>query len=435
MIIKNITEFIGETPLLLIDPKVHGLKNIELYAKLELFNPFGSLKDRTAMGLIEKDLPLLIKEEKTIIESSSGNTAKALAVLASINGLNFKTITNRIKIPEIKQILQLLGADVKETPGMSECPDPNDENNPLNEIDKLMTLEPGSYYHNSQYFSEVNPQKHFDTTGLEIARDLGKVDYLVASVGTSGSSKGAAKQLIKNNKNLKKIGVIAEKGDFIPGIRNSDELKEVGIFDPSYYDYLEVVSSAESIESMLILNRSVGVLAGPTSGATLFGALKYLKEEDKKCKTKKKAVFIVCDRVEWYMSYIQKRRPDIFNLESNTKDFNVNQEDANSVELIKAVDLKKIKDNNYFIVDIRGSMGFSMGHIPGSINISESELESMLQYGIPFSKGSKIIFVCSMGEKSKKFAAILNKNKFIASSLEGGIIGWKREGLKLDKTL
>ena len=101
MIYQNIVEAIGNTPILKIDPKVHGLKNIELYAKLEYMNPFGSVKDRTAKALLYDALEDAIKNNKKVIEFSSSNTAKALAVLCSINGLKYKTYSNRIKVSEL----------------------------------------------------------------------------------------------------------------------------------------------------------------------------------------------------------------------------------------------------------------------------------------------------------------------------------------------
>ena len=90
MIYNHITDLIGNTPLLKIDPKVHGLNNFEIYAKLEYYNPFGSLKDRIAWEMLRSKLDDSIANQKTILESSSGNTAKALAALSKIYGLSFK---------------------------------------------------------------------------------------------------------------------------------------------------------------------------------------------------------------------------------------------------------------------------------------------------------------------------------------------------------
>lgn len=125
MIIKSITECIGQTPLLLIPESVHGIFGLEMYAKLEYLNPFGSVKDRTALGILKGS------EALDIIESSSGNTAKALGILAGLAGQKFLTVTNRIKQREIEDILRIIGVEIKNLPPGSECPDPNDPNSPF----------------------------------------------------------------------------------------------------------------------------------------------------------------------------------------------------------------------------------------------------------------------------------------------------------------
>ena len=121
MLVKHVKELIGKTPLFEIPEEVHGLKNITLYAKLELLNPFGSVKDKSAWNVLKDDIEAIKKEGKTVIESSSGNMAKAMQLVCSVYDVPFKIVTNRIKVREVKQILQLVGAEVDELPGLSEC--------------------------------------------------------------------------------------------------------------------------------------------------------------------------------------------------------------------------------------------------------------------------------------------------------------------------
>ena len=230
MLIKHITEAIGNTPLLEIDPKVHGLKNINLYAKLEHLNPFGSLKDRPALGLLRDELAALAAGNKTAIESSSGNMAKAMTLICSTHGIPFRIVTNRIHVREVKQILQLVGAQIDEFPGMSSCPDPRDPNNPLAYIERSMAAEPGKFFHGSQYTNEKNPDAHYKTTGPEILADAGTIDFLITGLGTAGSSGGVGRFLKEKNPNLKIVGLVAPKGQVIPGIRSADEMYEVGLF-------------------------------------------------------------------------------------------------------------------------------------------------------------------------------------------------------------
>lgn len=310
----SILETVGDTPLVRIAPEVHGLPDIDLYAKLEFCNPFGSLKDRAAWNMVRPGLGSAIEKGSQIVELSSGNTAKALAAIAGMHGLGFKSVTNRMKIPEIKELLLLLGAEIEELPGQSECLDPTDSEDPLTLFHRGLA-EPGSaYLHTDQYYNDRNPEAHESGTGPEIVADLGgrAPDWFVAGVGTAGSSTGVARALRKHGPEVEVVGLVAEKSDFIPGIRNIDEVQEVGIFDPLTYDTIEKITSAEAIDGMLTLVRRCGILAGPTGGAAYFGAVRHLREVAPRLNGPATAVFIVCDRVESYLSYIKKRRPDLF---------------------------------------------------------------------------------------------------------------------------
>jgi cysteine synthase len=108
MIYKTIFELIGNTPIVEISPSIHGIEHVSLYSKLEYYNPFGSLKDRMAWEMIQEFLPDIMQHKKVVIENSSGNTAKALQLIASIYGTHLKTITNRIKNPEKNQFCSFL---------------------------------------------------------------------------------------------------------------------------------------------------------------------------------------------------------------------------------------------------------------------------------------------------------------------------------------
>lgn len=431
----SITELIGNTPLVKIQPEVHGLKNIELYAKLEMYNPFGSLKDRIGWGMIKDDLESIKQKSQVIIESSSGNTAKALAVLASINGMDFTTVTNRINVPEVKKILQVIGANIEELPGLSECPDITEAGNPVDLINQRQAAEPDKYYHTSQYTNDRNHQSHFETTGPEILADLEKVDFFVATLGTTGSSRGTTEYLKQHNPQLQAIGVMSTKTDFIPGIRNEDETYEVGIYKPSLYDQELIVDSMESLEAMRELIRKVGILAGPTSGASYLGALKYLREIDSSLTVPKTAVFIVCDRFEWYLSYIEKRKPEWFGYgpkPNSIRAFKTPQ-DTSAVDLpLDQID-SWISQHKPLIIDVRGALGFRAGHIPGSINITDKVLTDMLDDGVPFDKAQNLLFVCPSGDLSSRFAAYMYQLGFVSKNLRGGLLGWRQAGRVLER--
>ena len=437
MLYKSVTELIGNTPLIEISKEITKLKNINVYAKCELYNPFGSLKDRAGYAMLKDEIQKLKENKMTVIESSSGNTAKALQIICSMNGIPFKTVTNRIKIPETKEILKVAGAEIEELPGLSECPDPTDPNDPVAYIERIVSENPNKYYHTNQYTNLKNPKVHYEHTGKEIYDDLGKVDYFFGTLGTTGSSRGTIEYLLEKNKNLKKIGIIAEKGDTIPGIRNKDEMYEVGIFNKSLYDEIVSVNSDEAVEEMLVLNRKCGILGGPTSGAAFKGTLKYLREIDDKLKEPANAVFIACDRMEWYMSYIKKRRPEIFDSEIKRETIRTLTEE--DMKYAKTIDVNNaeewIEKNNPIIIDLRGNLAYKNGHIANAINITDIFFEDLVDNGTPFSKENTILLVCSIGDKSKKFSSLLNKKGMNVYSLENGMTAWRENSLPVKRSL
>jgi cysteine synthase/rhodanese-related sulfurtransferase len=433
MLVKHVSELIGNTPLFEIPQSVHGLKNIHLFAKLELLNPFGSVKDKSAWQVLKDDIEQIAKEGKTVIESSSGNMAKAMQIICSVYGVPFKIVTNRIKVREVKQILQLLGADVDELPGLSECPDPTDPNDPITFIEQIMSANPGKYFHTSQYTNEKNIVAHYSSTGTEIHADLiannrGPVDFFVGGLGTTGSTRGSGTYLKEQNKDMKNIGVIASKGHLLPGIRNVDEMYEVGLFRKDFYDDIVEVSMDESIDAMLTMVNKCGILAGPTGGGSLAAAIKYLKPIDAKLDRPHNAVFIVCDRIEWYLSYLQKNRPELFGL-SVKKDTvkAVSQEDVDKAPELDLDDLERLisVSDKPLVVDMRGSMAFKASRIPGSINIPADNLEEIADMGTPFGNTQKVVLVCPTGEVSKRFAAHFKAKGVDCLSLTGGFVAWR----------
>lgn len=438
MLFDSIIDYIGNTPIIKLDNSLTGLKNVNLFVKCELFNPFGSLKDRASLSMLRNEIEDLKKNQKIVIESSSGNTAKALQLICSMNGIPFKTVTNRIKVPETKKILKLCGADIEELPGLSECPDPTDPNDPIQYIERIVASNKDKYFHVNQYTNLLNPEIHYKTTGPEIIQDIKSVDMFFGTLGTTGSSRGTISFLSEKNPNLKKIGIIAEKGDNIPGIRNRDEMYEVGIFKKDLYDDIVVVNSLQAIESMLVLIRKMGILAGPTSGACLYGALKYLKGIDDSLEKPINAVFIACDRAEWYLSYIEKRRPDLFDESAilDTVKTLKKEEIEEFSKVIEIEDVKEFIDENYpLIIDLRGNLAYKNSHIKGAINITDTYFEDIIDNGVPFSKSNIVLLVCAVGDKSKTFSAYLNKKGMNVYSLNGGMVAWRDEGMPLERNL
>lgn len=187
MIKNSIIDCIGNTPLIKIDEKIHGFKGLEIYAKCEFLNPFGSVKDRTALGLLRDS-----GDAENIIESSSGNTAKALGILAGMSGKKFLTVTNRIKQQEVEDILRIIGIELEMLPPGPECPDPNDPNGPFAVIQRTMAKDPAKYYWTDQYRNLANPNMHETTTAPEIEEDIGVPDFFFGGLGTTGTTLGVS---------------------------------------------------------------------------------------------------------------------------------------------------------------------------------------------------------------------------------------------------
>ncbi|WP_431330608.1 pyridoxal-phosphate dependent enzyme [Streptomyces sp. IPPR8] len=438
----SITDAIGNTPLVRIDPAVHGLRNIDLYAKLEMLNPFGSVKDRPAWHMARPHLEGAAGGEGTVVELSSGNTAKALALLAGLHGLRFKSVTNRMRVPEIKELLLLLGAEIEELPGRSECLDPTDTDDPLTHFHQALT-EPGStYLHTDQYFNPRNVEAHAAGTGPEIVKDLdGRApDWFVACVGTAGSSTGVARVLREHDPDVRVLGLVADKSDFVPGIRTIDEVHQVGLFDPATYDTIEAVTSGEAINGMLTLIRRCGLLSGPTGGAAYQGAVRYLRDADEALEgtgRRETAVFIVCDRAESYLSYVRARRPELLGRTARVPALAALTEedvraDARSVGVEEARRWIAESDPRPLVVDMRSPHAYAALHIEGSVNIVDELFEELVRGGLPFSKRTPVLLACPVGEKSLRHAALLTRMGHPdVRSLAGGIVAWRDAGAPL----
>lgn len=426
MILTNIADLIGNTPLFEIEKEIHGLKNVKLYAKLELFNPYGSLKDRVAKNILELDKA----QGRVVVESSSGNTAKALAALCSVNNLRFETITNRVKQREVRQILQAMGTIIEELPGFSECPDPNDPNDPLQVIEKKMQAEPDKYFHTNQYFNELNIKAH-NQSGLEIVQDLEKIDYFFGFLGTCGSTRGIG-EVLKEKRNSQVIGVVTQEGEYVPGGRTENELYETGFYEPSFYDSIVKGSIQEAIDGMLVLNRKCGIPCGPTAGLSYIAVQKYLSEMKFKDGEEISVVFIVCDRIEAYMSYLEKHRPSIFSnsletIQNNSIESQITHED---VMQASEIEYEEIDFDNSMIIDIRSNFSFNMGTLENAINIPPHMFDEFILQKNALPKNKDIILVCPIGNISKKYVAYLELNGFDAYSLRGGFLEYKKKHLK-----
>jgi len=430
----DITELIGGTPLLRLRPERHGIPGVELYAKLELLNPFGSVKDRVAWAMARDHLDAMAARGQRLIEASSGNTGKALQILAGMAGVEVEVLSNRTKVPEVRELLVLLGATLEELPGLSECPDPTVPNDVFSVIEGRMTAAPGRYRHLSQYTNPDNLQTHHDTTGREIHDDLGAVDTLFGGLGTAGSTRGVASYLRDHDALGRLVGVVSASDDFIPGIRSESEMWEVGLFQRHAYHAIVTVGASDAIDATVDLCRRHGVLGGPTSGATYAAVQRWYAEHPVPAGGTEVAVLIVCDRIEPYLSYIRARRPELVG--ATAAGLSVDDLSADEVAdgpTVPPAELARRMQGGpgIVVVDTRGEMAYRVAHVPGSINIRDDLLVAMARQGCPFAPPLEVVLVCPVGMRSQQLAALLRRVGCRASALDGGLVAWRSAGLAL----
>ena len=177
------------------------------------------------------------------------------------------------------------------------------------------------------------------------------------------------------------------------------------------------------------------MLAGPTSGATYAAAREFLGAlDDSTIATGKPivAVIIVCDRIEPYLSYIRKRRPELFG-RSTSRPAAPDAAELAAVPELSPDELETACTATYpVIVDTRGAMAYRIGHVPGALNIRDDQLDDMFTQGVPFSPSRPLVFVCPVGEVSRRFAALARRAGYDAASLDGGIVAWRDAGKPLE---
>jgi|MGYP006274322517 [CysO sulfur-carrier protein]-thiocarboxylate-dependent cysteine synthase len=291
---ESVLDLIGNTPVVDVS-RLSPNPNVRIYAKLEMQNPFGSVKDRIAKSMIEdaeKDGRLL--PGQTIVEPSSGNTGIALAAIAQIKGYPIKILMPTSVSIERRQMLEIFGAEVILTPGEE------GSNGAVKRAIEMAEAHP-EYCFLYQYANDANPRAHYEGTGPEILRDVPEITHFVAGLGTSGTLMGTGRFLKEHKPDVKIVAIEPPLGERVEGLRNLDEGYVPPVFDNWHgFDILDrkrVVRPRESIEWTRRLVKECGVFAGISSGAALAGAAKVASEIDEGT-----IVFIVCDGGWKYLS-------------------------------------------------------------------------------------------------------------------------------------
>jgi cysteine synthase len=241
-----------------------------LYLKLEWMNPFGSVKDRTAAYLIDGLRRRGELEGRELVEASSGNTAIALAALASLAGTRLTTTIPDGVPDEKKVILRMLGAEVWETPD-DLCPVDNPKDGAIALARALAASEGGRRFSPTrQYESVDNVAAHYEATGPEIWRQTdGQVTWLVAAYGTTGTIVGAGRFLKERDSDVRVVGVEPEPGHRLPGMKSFGEAAVPAIFDPGVVDHSVVVTDQAAYSVTKTIWRDEALMVGPSTGAVV----------------------------------------------------------------------------------------------------------------------------------------------------------------------
>ena len=301
-IYKSVTELIGKTPIIELTniEKKYSL-NAKILAKLEYFNPAGSVKDRVAKAMIEDaEAKGILKEGATIIEPTSGNTGIGLASVATAKGYRTLLTMPETMSVERRNLLKAYGAEIVLTDGSRGMSGAIQKANELQkEIDGAVIL--------GQFVNPANPQVHFDTTGPEIWEDTdGQVDIFVAGVGTGGTLSGTGKYLKSKKSEIKVIAAEPETSPVLSeGYGGPHKIQGIGAgfvpdtLDTEVYDEVIKVPNESAMETANDIAKTEGILVGISSGASLWSALQLAKRPENAGKT---ILAVLPDTGERYLS-------------------------------------------------------------------------------------------------------------------------------------
>ena len=284
----TITDLIGSTPLLKLN-RFAAAENLgaEVYAKLEYFNPAGSVKDRIAYAMItDAEKSGALKPGSVIIEPTSGNTGIGLAAVAAARGYRIIIVMPETMSVERRQLMKAYGAELVLTEGAKGM------KGAIAKADELAKDIPNSFVP-GQFVNPSNPKAHIETTGPEIYEDTdGKVDYFVAGVGTGGTVTGVGQYLKRKVPSVKVVAVEPASSPVLSqGVAGAHKIQGIGagfvpdVLDTKVYDEIIPVSNEDAFADGRLVGRKEGVLVGISSGAALHAAVELAKRPENEGKT------------------------------------------------------------------------------------------------------------------------------------------------------
>lgn len=292
MVKDHILGTIGSTPMVRINRLCPNSK-VNIFAKLEGFNPTGSIKDRIALRMVESaEREGRLRKGHTIIEPTSGNTGIGLAIAGIVKGYPVEIVMSSAVSIERRKIIRSYGAKVILTPAEEGT------DGAIRLARKMVAEHPDKYFMPDQFANAANYLAHYEKTAIEIWQQTdGQIDYLVCAVGTSGTLMGLSRFLRTMKPDIKVVCAHPIKGHYIQGLKNMEEAIVPEIYNPSLIDVQEMIESEEAIEMARQIIAKEGIFAGMSSGAAMIAALRTAEKIEKG-----NIVVVFPDRAEKYLS-------------------------------------------------------------------------------------------------------------------------------------
>ncbi len=281
-IANDVTELVGNTPLVRLNRLTEGAK-AEVVAKLEFYNPAHSVKDRIGVAMIDAaERAGLINKDTTLVEPTSGNTGIALAFVAAARGYKLILTMPETMSKERRMLLRAYGAELVLTPG------PDGMNGAIRKAEEIAAQDPEKYFIPQQFKNPANPEIHRKTTAEEIWRDTdGKVDYLVAGVGTGGTITGVGEVIKSRKPSFKAIAVEPDASPVLSGgVKGPHPIQGIGagfipeVLNTQIYDEIIRVKNEDAFQTARRLAREEGLLVGISSGAATWAALQVANRRE-----------------------------------------------------------------------------------------------------------------------------------------------------------
>lgn len=298
MIYNGVLELVGNTPILKVKNLVSEENIADIYVKLEKFNPGGSVKDRAALGMIERaERDGVLKKGSIIVEPTSGNTGISLALIGGLKGYKVIIVMPETMSKERRDLIKAYGAELVLTEGTKGM---------KGAIEKALEIGSGEGYFIPQQFENfANPEKHYETTAEEIYKDIPELDAFIAGVGTGGTLIGISKNLKKKNPNIKAIAVEPASSPVLSGGNpGGHKIQGIGagfvpsIYEKDFVDEIIQIKDEDAFKTAKSFAKKEGVLVGISAGAVIYAAI----ETARKLGKGKKVLVIAPDGGEKYIS-------------------------------------------------------------------------------------------------------------------------------------